>query len=241
MKKIKKVSLQLFFLIFVVGCGGSENKINSFELHSWGLYHWETVSLPVSLNLGNNFDSNWTYLLYMISNDWNVSTVIQTNVVGGTSNRNCKATDGKIEICNGQYGMNGWLGIASIWVNSTNHIVKATTKLNDSYFDLPQYSGESWKRFVLCQEVGHNFGLSHQDEDFDNPNLGSCMDYTRFPESNVSPNEHDYDQLMLIYNHTETPNEESGDEGEGCFPPNSRRCGAIEERLTRVDHVVLAF
>ena len=52
---------------------------------------------------------------------------------------------------------------------------------------------------VMRQEVGHVFGLAHQDEDFNNPNLGTCMDYTGDPESNQHPNQHDRDQLDTIY------------------------------------------
>ncbi|MBI1895150.1 MAG: hypothetical protein HYS04_01245, partial [Acidobacteria bacterium] len=44
----------------------------------------------------------------------------------------------------------------------------------------------------------------HQDEDFNNPNLGTCMDYTSNPSSNQHPNQHDYDQLELIYAHLDS-------------------------------------
>src|SRR3990167_937294 len=62
----------------------------------------------------------------------------------------------------------------------------------------------------MCQEVGHIFGLNHQDENFGNENLGTCMDYTSDPSgtladpdqlSNEHPNQHDYDQLGIIYSH----------------------------------------
>ena len=59
----------------------------------------------------------------------------------------------------------------------------------------------------MCQEVGHTFGLDHQDEIFDNPNLGTCMDYTSSPlgpPSNEHPNQHDYNQLELIYAHLDS-------------------------------------
>jgi hypothetical protein len=39
-----------------------------------------------------------------------------------------------------------------------------------------------------------------------NPNLGSCMDYTRDPDgppSNEHPNSHDYSLLVSIYSHTD--------------------------------------
>jgi len=52
---------------------------------------------------------------------------------------------------------------------------------------------------VICQEVGHIFGFAHQDEDFYNPNLDTCMDYTSNPGTNQHPNDHDYDQLAAMY------------------------------------------
>ena len=65
----------------------------------------------------------------------------------------------------------------------------------------------------MCQEVAHNFGLGHQNEQFDNANTGSCMDYTNAPTggvvngfdygpSNEHPNAHDSQQLIMIYSHT---------------------------------------
>ena len=69
-------------------------------------------------------------------------------------------------------------------------------KLNDTYFNTSTYNTEAWRNLVSCQEVGHTFGLDHQDENFNNPNLGTCMDYTNDPSSNQHPNQHDYDHLM---------------------------------------------
>ena len=56
----------------------------------------------------------------------------------------------------------------------------------------------------MCQEVGHTLGLDHQDENFKNTNLGTCMDYTSNPDSNQHPNQHDYDQLEAIYAHLDS-------------------------------------
>ena len=35
----------------------------------------------------------------------------------------------------------------------------------------------------MCQVGGHDFGLDHQDEDFINANLNTCMDYTNDPKA----------------------------------------------------------
>ena len=110
---------------------------------------------------------------------------------------------GLVEICNAKYGFNGWLGIAGIWA-SGDHITKGYVKVNDSYFSLSTYNTPEWRQLVMCQEVGHVFGLGHQDEDFNNPNLNTCMDYSNDPESNQHPNQHDYDQLAAIYGHLDS-------------------------------------
>ena len=46
--------------------------------------------------------------------------------------------------------------------------------------------------------------LNHQDENFSNPNLGSCMDYTNSPAGNEKPNAHDYEELEIIYSHLDS-------------------------------------
>ena len=104
-------------------------------------------------------------------------------------------------MCNASYGNTGWLGIAQIWL-SGGHIAQGVTKLNDTYFNTAQYNTPSWRALVACQEVGHNYGLGHQDEDFSTDNTNSCMDYTSLPAGNEHPDAHDYQQLELIYTHT---------------------------------------
>lgn len=176
----------------------------AFANHSWGDYHWARTSNPFTLKLGNNVSSLWLTYLTTTSNDWSISSVLDTAIVtGGTNPKNCRAILGKVEVCNSKYGKNGWLGIAQIWTNG-NHIVQGVTKMNDTYFNTSRYNTPAWRNLVLCQEVGHTLGLDHQDEIFNNNNLGTCMDYTNDPSSNQHPNQHDYDQLESIYAHLDS-------------------------------------
>jgi hypothetical protein len=172
--------------------------------HSWGNYHWARTANPFTLAVGDNVSGVWDSHLDTAVADWAKSAVLDLQPVAGTSRgKNCKATTGRIEVCNGAYGTNGWLGIARISVSGT-HITAATTRVNDSYFNSAPYNTAAWRQLVMCQEVGHDFGLDHQDENFDNPNLGTCMDYTSNPTSNQHPNQHDYDQLLTIYAHLDS-------------------------------------
>jgi hypothetical protein len=172
--------------------------------HSWRNYHWARTGNPFTLMTGDNVSPAWDTYLNGAITDWNKSSVLDlTKVAGGTRTKPCKATAGRIEVCADSYGNNGWLGLAQIWV-SGSHITQAIAKMNDFYFNSPTYNTPAWRRLVMCQEVAHDFGLDHQDEDFDNANLGSCMDYTSDPDgppSNEHPNNHDYDQLEDIYAH----------------------------------------
>jgi hypothetical protein len=175
--------------------------------HSWGNYHWARTGNPFTLKVGDNVSSTWDAYLDEAIVDWTASSVLDLTEVAGASNpRNCRPTAGRIEVCSSRYGNNGWLGIAQIWV-SGDHITQATTRVNDYYFSQAKYNTPGWRRLVMCQEIGHDFGLDHQDETFDNPNLGTCMDYTSNPEgppSNEHPNQHDYDQLEAIYAHLDS-------------------------------------
>ena len=184
--------------------------------HSWGGYHWAWTGTQFTLKVGDNVDAKWdAHLDEAISNnvyeDWNESAILDLEkVAGGTRPRQCKPTSGRIEVCNDRYGNNGWLGIAQIWISGGTHITQGVAKMNDSYFNTPTYNTPAWRRLVMCQEVAHDFGLDHQDETFDNANLGSCMDYTNDPDggpggaasndpSNEYPNAHDFVQLESIY------------------------------------------
>jgi hypothetical protein len=147
--------------------------------------------------------SGWNGYLATASADWSISSVLDTVIIPGTNRpKTCKPTAGRVEVCNAEYGNNGWLGIASIWASGT-HITQGTAKMNDTYFKTNKYNTPAWKNFVLCQEIGHTFGLDHQDEIFTNANLGTCMDYTSNPSTNQHPNAHDYEELEIIYSHAD--------------------------------------
>lgn len=174
--------------------------------HAWGSYHWARTNNPFTLQVGNNLSAVWQDAYDTALVDWSASTVLDlAEAAGGTNPKNCRPTGGRIEVCNSKYGQNGWLGIAQIWA-SGNHISQAVTKVNDTYFNTARYNTTAWRRLVMCQEIGHDFGLDHQDEDFNNANLGTCMDYTSNPEPNQHPNAHDYDQLEDIYAHLDSTN-----------------------------------
>jgi hypothetical protein len=191
--------------------------------HSWGGYHWARTANPFTLKLGDNVSGAWDPHLATTSADWSLSNVLDTTVVGGaTKPRPCKATSGQVQVCSSPYGSTGWLGVAQVWVSGV-HITQGTVKVNDTYFATATYNTPGWRNLVMCQEVGHTLGLDHQDENFNNTNLGTCMDYTSNPygpPDNEHPNKHDYDELDIIYSHLDgftTLNATSSSSARGGF------------------------
>jgi hypothetical protein len=208
-----------FGLILIGGPAGAN--------HSWGGYHWARTANPFTVKFGNNVSSAWlSYIQNAVQPSdptkvgyWSVASYtvpgvtvynpVRTSLVAGTSSpRTCKPTAGMVQVCNARYGYNGWLGVAQIWISGT-HITQGTVKLNDSYYNLSTYNTPAWRATVACQEIGHTFGLDHQDEDQTNADLvdangtQTCMDYTSTPDGNGQPNFHDYEELGIIYSHND--------------------------------------
>ena len=202
---MKKPSLKLLAAALSLTFAGFANQASA--THSWGGYHWARQSNPFTLKLGDNVSSVWDPILATTSSDWTQSSVLNTTIVAGsTTARRCKPTSGRVEVCDERYGNNGWLGLAQIWISGT-HITQGAVKVNDTYFNTSTYNTPAWRNLVMCQEVGHTLGLDHQDTDFNNANLGTCMDYTSNPlgpPDNEHPNQHDYDELGIIYAHPDS-------------------------------------
>jgi len=165
--------------------------------HAWGNYHWARTSNPFTITVINSMTTDWDDNLNTAVSDWNSSAVM--NVVQEAGNddaqtrQRCRPVKGKVRACNSTYGTNGWLGLAQIWVRGS-HITQGTAKMNDSY--LASGYSETNKQHVICQEIGHDWGLGHQDES--GADFNTCMDYSDALD-NPHPNQGDYDQLLCIY------------------------------------------
>jgi hypothetical protein len=199
----KIVALMVAVLAAAVTAGSAS------ATHSWGGYHWARTSNPFTVRLGDNVGPTWSSLLTKASSDWSTSTVLDAPVVaGGTNPRPCRPTSGRVEVCSAKYGNTGWLGVAQIWITGGQHITQGTVKNNDYYFgdSTYQYNNTAEMQHVICQEIGHTFGLDHQSET--GASLNTCMDYyhntSNSDTKSTSPNQHDYDELVTIYTHTDS-------------------------------------
>lgn len=179
--------------------------------HSWNNYHWARTGNPFTIQLGDNVSGQWDAMLAIASSDWSQATSgnpVRTTVVAGrTSPKSCRPTNGRVEVCNANYRNTGWLGVAQIWI-SGSHITQGIVKNNDYYFGNSSYAynNTAEMQHVICQEIGHTFGLGHTSEDGTSQN--TCMDYyhntSASDTQSTHPNNHDYEQLATIYAHLDS-------------------------------------
>jgi hypothetical protein len=228
-------------LLLAVLCAAFLPSVASAD-HAWANYHWARTTASFDLTFINSTTNDWDAYVTKAVADWSQSNVLNMleDRSGDTANktrRRCQAPEGMVRVCNLAYGQTGWLGIAGISIDAAGHITTGYTKLNDTYFSASYYNNDQWKQSVTCQELGHNVGLGHQDEDFNNETLKTCMDYQDPPHD--VPNAHDFQQLSTIYGHTDAYDSYAstgggggggGGDGDGgvCNAPPGKGCNKSE-------------
>jgi hypothetical protein len=196
---------------------------SSWATHSWNGYHWARTTSTFTLKVVDSTTPDWDGELNDTLAAWAQSGVFNFTIAasddGSRTRKRCNMVPGQMRVCNAAYGQNGWLGLASIGLDSQGHIDQGTAKMNDSY---SSYWTPEEKNHVMCQEVGHVLGLGHTSED--GSSQKTCMDYSTDPQSQW-PNAHDYQMLQDIYAHLDSYNsydDGSGSGGGSC--KNPRKC-----------------
>jgi hypothetical protein len=183
--------------------------------HRWAMYRWARTTSPATLPIANCLTTReWTGHFKKATKDWNTPRnfgadfmPLPNRAIRCRVKQECVEMPGTTTVCNGEYGENGWLGMATISVDG-DFITQGLSQMNDTYFKTARYNNPNEKRHVMCHEVAHTFGLGHQSEDGSSQN--SCMDY--FPnidenaDSTLStrPSFHDFEELSEIYAETES-------------------------------------
>ena len=226
---MKKIS----HLIALTGLVLAASAVPAQANHSWANWHWARAANPVTLTVLNSTTDartpiggqNWPAMLSKSAADWSQSTVLDLavqpqSVVDLAVREACPFALRAIRVCNVINPDVTWLGLAVVLpdtASGSGHILAATAQMNDTWFSTPFYNATN-AQHVMCQEIGHTFGLDHQSESGDD--LNTCMDYADALD-NPSPNAHDYQQLETIYSHLDGAGSGGGGGGKGKKPPTN--------------------
>ena len=203
--------------------------------HSWGVYHWARQTPSFDLLVVDSVTWEWQFAFDESLSRWGESNMLNNVVDSFADNsktrKRCKMVQGQMRVCNAKYGQGGWLGMATINIDANGHITQGTAKVNDSY-DWYFAANPGEDNHVMCQEIGHVYGLGHTSTD--GSSQKTCMDYSTSATSQW-PETHDYEQLVMIYGHTDSydtydTGSDGGDDGgsSGCNSPPGKGCNKHE-------------
>jgi len=160
---------------------------------------WQTNGAGLDIYIMNSCDDSWTSIFDEYIDAWDSGTPDSLTLTSGkyVHDPDCTAYTGYINVCNGNYGATGWTGVATTYTNTqTGFLVSATAKLNDYFLARATLSE---RKYNICHEVGHTFGLPHTDTNFINPDRHECLDYTTRFWNNLSPGQVNFDRLHQLY------------------------------------------
>ena len=199
---------------------------------------WPSNSYGLRITMINALNDSWQSTFNIAVANWNSGNPIAVRISeeAGTYDKDCKAPEGKIIVCNGDYGETKWRGITES-LSNYDGLISAEAKMNEFY--LLNMGLAAWQ-YTMCHELGmsslicclsfflssvivvagyehlflshtklytefeillkgHTIGLAHTDEDFENEDLGDCMDYTDNLDANKQPTALNFNTLLELY------------------------------------------
>ena len=187
MDRSRAVRIWTAALLLAIATGFTGSALASHYWYCSGSTPWHYANY--SINWYNGASGDY-YNIYQEeaktdSNAWSPYTDVFLAPVSASG------TTDHINAYSGYYGSNGWLGIAEIRGYSGCVVLNGRVRLNRSYLDNGSYSRTN-KKHVACQEVGHLFGLHHNQS-----SSTTCMNDLIL--SAPQPNSHDRDLVNALY------------------------------------------
>lgn len=157
---------------------------------------WNNKGKGLTLSVQNGCSNDWDQYFTQAISDWSGSDALKLSTTKlNSQDLDCTAKRGKMIVCNNYFGITGWTGLNEVYFEGSK-IAASVAKMNESYLNK---ASTSEKQYVMCHEIGHGFGLPHRDERINNPDLGTCLDYTTKFDLNKQPDEVDFQHLRDMY------------------------------------------
>lgn len=142
--------------------------------HQWGTRHWtKPQGEPRRVILINSATDPWRARVDGRAADWSQANKFKLSVEGGNTGQDlrqsCPFPDKfrRVRVCDYRYDNPNWIGQAQIFRDGP-HIQLGRVRLDNADLNLLTADGQ---QHVICQEIGHNLGLTHWNSDGNN----SCM------------------------------------------------------------------
>ena len=187
--------------------GGDPNDLPPFFQDNWGkgdgsaqgeFSQWRNNKKGLELTIRNALSSSWDPFFVEAVRDWNAAPALLLTTEDASEDPECDEVRGIMKVCNNFYGKTGWTGLNEVYFEGKN-IAASVAKMNEDYLSTSSTT-EAEKQYVMCHELGHGFGLPHRDEIANNPDLGSCLDYTyRFANNKQPDAVIDFENLKNLY------------------------------------------
>jgi hypothetical protein len=113
----------------------------------------------LKLTMVNALQDKWQVVFALAIADWDFGNpdALTLNIEQMDHDFDCDSIDGKVKVCNGNYGDTKWRGINQA-VLKNGFIEASSAKMNEYYLS---EDGVEVMQYTMCHEVGHSFGLPH--------------------------------------------------------------------------------
>jgi hypothetical protein len=115
--------------------------------------HWPEDGNGLKVTIINALSNDWQTTFSLATADWNFGDpdAIEITEERGNPDPDCEAPDGKVIVCNGNYGDSKWRGVNEGILNPRGKMISSSARMNEYY--LLNMGKGAWQ-YTMCHEIG---------------------------------------------------------------------------------------